>query len=317
MFRRKKENVEPKEMVIVDRKTGKQYTKEEFAKMIVEETLKNNDDSVNVQNETIMADEDMKPGIVYEPACVSILGGPYNEKVEYDNSTRTMFLNEQLANISYSLVCIDRGINKSIAGYAYNTSLDAMINMMVENHINEVFFMLDQLKDRVNETVYSIFKLKPYSKDRDLEEECGAIQPMFNPRAALYGALNYDYKYSITNMMNIILSMPEEEKRRNNFENGLPIGVAALVDSIGVQAWTLIERYVFNVAVYTGSNDPIPTAMSYLNAEIAAFMAGMFLSTDRLVYNLTIPAAIGKPEAEGNLEIAPRNKLDYIYEDED
>lgn len=317
MFRRKKENVEPKEMVIVDRKTGKRYTKEEFAKMIVEETLKNNDDSVNDQNETIMADEDMKPGIVYEPACVPILGGPRNGKVEYDNSTRTMFLNEQLANISYSLVCIDRGINKSIAGYAYNTSLDAMINMMVENHINEVFFMLDQLKDRVNETVYSIFKLKPYSKDRDLEEECGAIQPMFNPRAALYGALNYDYKYSITNMMNIILYMPEEEKRRNNFENGLPIGVAALVDSIGVQVWTLIERYVFNVAVYTGSNDPIPTAMSYLNAEIAAFMAGMFLSTDRLVYNLTIPAAIGKPEADGNLEIAPRNKLDYVYEDED
>lgn len=156
MFRRKKENVEPKEMVIVDRKTGKQYTKEEFAKMIVEETLKNNADSVNDQNETIMADEDMKPGIVYEPACVSILGGPYNEKVEYDNSTRTMFLNEQLANISYSLACIDRGINKSIAGYAYNTSLDAMINMMVENHINEVFFMLDQLRDRVNETVCSI-----------------------------------------------------------------------------------------------------------------------------------------------------------------
>lgn len=315
MFRRKKENVEPKEMVIVDRKTGKQYTKEEFAKMIVEETLKNNDDSVNDQNETIMADEDMKPGIVYEPACVSILGGPCNEKVEYDNSTRTMFLNEQLANISYSLVCIDGGINKSIAGYAYNTSLDAMINMMVENHINEVFFMLDQLRDRVNETVCSIFKLKPYSKNRDLEEECGSIQPMFNPRAALYGALNYDYKYSITNMMNIILSMTEEEKRRNNFENGLPIGVAALVDSIGVQAWTLIERYVFNVAVYTGSNDPIPTAISYLNAEIAAFMAGMFLSTDRLVYNLTIPAAIGKSEADGNLDIVPRNKLDY--EDED
>lgn len=315
MFRRRRENVEPKEMVIVDRKTGKQYTKEEFAKMIVEETLKNNDDSVNDQNETIITDEDMKPGVIYKPACVSILGGPYNEKVEYDNSTRTMFLNEQLANISYSLVCIDRGINKSIAGYAYNTSLDAMINMMVENHINEVFFMLDQLRDRVNETVCSIFKLKPYSKNRDLEEECGSIQPMFNPRAALYGALNYDYKYSITNMMNIILSMTEEEKRRNNFENGLPIGVAALVDSIGVQAWTLIERYVFNVAVYIGSNDPIPTAISYLNAEIAAFMAGMFLSTDRLVYNLTIPAAIGKPEVDGNLDIVPRNKLDY--EDED
>ena len=317
MFRRKKEreNVEPKEMVIVDRKTGKQYTKEEFAKMIVEESLKSNNNSANEQNATIVLDKDMKPGIVYEPACVPILGGPCNGKIEYDNSTRTMFLNEQLANISYSLACIDQGINKSIAGYAYNTSLDAMINMMVENHINEVFFMLDQLRDRVNETVYSIFKLKPYSKNRDLEEECGSIQPMFNPRAALYGALNYDYKYSITNMMNIILSMTEEEKRRNNFENGLPIGVAALVDSIGVQAWTLIERYVFNVAVYTGSNDLIPTAISYLNAEIAAFMAGMFLSTDRLVYNLTIPAAIGKPEAYGNLDIVPRNKLDY--EDED
>lgn len=313
MFRRKKEreNVEPKEMVIVDRKTGKQYTKEEFAKMIVEESLKSNNNSANEQNATIVLDKDMKPGIVYESACVPILGGPRNGKVEYDNSTRTMFLNEQLANISCSLACIDQGINKSIAGYAYNTSLDAMINMMVENHINEVLFMLDQLRDRVNETVCSIFKLKPYSKNRDLEEECGSIQPMFNPRAAL----NYDYKSSITNMMNIILSMTEEEKRRNNFENGLPIGVAALVDSIGVQAWTLIERYVFNVAIYTGSNDPIPTAMSYLNAEIAAFMAGMFLSTDRLVYNLTIPAAIGKPEADGNLDIVPRNKLDY--EDED
>ena len=317
MFRRKKENVEPKEMVIIDRKTGKQYTKEEFAKMIVEESLKSNNNSANEQNATIVLDKDMKPGIVYEPACVPILGGPRNGKVEYDNSTRTMFLNEQLANISCSLACIDQGINKSIAGYAYNTSLDAMINMMVENHINEVLFMLDQLRDRVNETVCSIFKLKPYSKNRDLEEECGSIQPMFSPRAALYCALNYDYKYSITNMMNIILSMTEEEKRRNNFENGLPIGVAALVDSIGVQAWTLIEKYVFNVAVYTGSNDLIPTAISYLNAEIAAFMAGMFLSTDRLVYNLTIPAAIGKPEADGNLEIAPRNKLDYVYEDED
>ena len=96
-------------------------------------------------------EQEMKMGIIYEPTILTILNhGSTPEFVKVDNSIRKLLLTDQIETIAAVNEAYDTtNCNIDTLTKAYYTSLEAMIQNIVDNHIHELKFMICQLGENI------------------------------------------------------------------------------------------------------------------------------------------------------------------------
>lgn len=249
-------------------------------------TKKNQQDMLNkIKNEEIdintipsKKDDDTTLGIIYQPPILPIIGINCEDKTEYidikDDVQKTL-LNEQIMLLADTTDAYENvtDCNSDILNISYYNALNSMVNMIVSNHVNELRFMIDQLKYNVNNI------LNHYGYPIDVK----SMNEIVN-----YSHIRH-YKYNIIDAVFKIINIPKNE-RKVTYNNGLPLYLVSGVDFIAQHIWITIQSNVFSSILHYDSYNKIFKEMEY---EFYAFMSGFYLSVNNMVINLANPIGIG------------------------
>lgn len=245
--------------------------KEEIVKKIIEDSRKPEFQLKNDSN-------NIKIGIAYAPTVLTILHQEDNpEFIKIDSKIRNILLQEQIDTVSNIKQVYDNtNCNIGILAKAHNLSIEAMVDMIVENHINELKFMICQLDDNICNI------LNQYFSDSDLN-----IDSMINP--------HFIYIYrdnAISNIMKIA-DLPEDT-RAVSYEEGLQLYLMANMNYIAQNIWNNIEKSILYI-INDSANYKINPNNIFRDAgfEFSAFMMGCYTSLGKLFYNLANPIGVG------------------------
>lgn len=240
-------------------------------------------------------EQEMKMGIIYEPTILTILNhGSTPEFVKVDNSIRKLLLTDQIETIA----AVNEAYNTTNCNIdtltkAYYTSLEAMIQNIVDNHIHELKFMICQL----GENIRNILKYHFQCDDNDLRE----IQSILPP---------YDmdtYRENIIIRTEKIADLPDDTKKES-YAEGLELCLMSNFNYISQIIWNNIEANVLFMSNYNLKyNIDYNNIMKDTGFEFCAFMMGSYASINKLYVNLANPIGIGGfsgapgiPESNGN-----------------
>ena len=245
--------------------------KEEIVKQIVE-------DSKKLEFQLKNSNNDMKLGIIYQPTTLTVLNqGDTPNFIKIDSNVRNLLLQEQIETIADIKRAYDNSdCNIGILAKAHNLSVEAMVDMIVENHINELRFMVCQLDDNICNI------LNQYFPDSDLD-----IDTMINP--------HFIYTYrdnAISNIMKIA-DLPEDV-RKISYGEGLQLYLISNMNYIAQDIWNNIERCILYI-INDSANYKINPNKIFEDTgfEFSAFMMGCYASLGKLFYNLANPIGIG------------------------
>ena len=240
--------------------------------------LKNGETNINTSIPSIKKDDDTTLGIIYQPPILPIIGINCEDKPEYidiKDDVQKKLLNEQIMLLADTTDVYENvtDCNSDILNISYYNALNSMVNMIVSNHINELMFMIDQLKYNVN----NILNQYGYPIDaKNMNEIIG------------YSYIG-QYKYDIINAVFKIINIPKNE-RKVTYHNGLPLYLVSKIDYIAQNIWITIQSIVFSSILHYDSYNKIFKEMEY---EFYAFMSGFYLSVNNMVINLANPIGIG------------------------
>lgn len=245
--------------------------KEEIVKKIIEDSKKPEFQLKNNNN-------DMKIGIAYAPTVLTVMnqGKEIPDVIKVDSRIRNILLQEQIGIISNVKQAYDNtNCNIDILAKAHNLSIQAMVDMIVENHINELKFMACQLDDNICNILNHYF---PDSGDLNIDTMVNLI---------------YTYRNNaISNIMKVV-DVPEDT-RAASYEEGLQLYLISNMNYIAHDIWNNIERLILYI-INDSANYKINPNKIFEDAgfEFSAFMMGCYASLGKLFYNLANPIGIG------------------------
>lgn len=251
--------------------TGGIPNKEEIMKRIIEDSkkpefqLKNNDN-------------DMKIGISYAPTVLTVMnqGKEIPDVIKVDSRIRNILLQEQIDIISNVKQAYDNtNCNIDILAKAHNLSIQSMVDMIVENHINELKFMICQLDDNICNILNHYF---PDKGDLNIDTVINLI---------------YTYRSNVISNIMKVVDFPEDT-RTASYEEGLQLYLISNMNYIAQDIWNNIERCILYI-INDSANYKINPNKIFEDAgfEFSAFMMGCYASLGKLFYNLANPIGIG------------------------